>query len=93
MATDDPGTLPAADIDPDDDATIFYTSGTTGFPKGAQLTHRGSVHNLLNLMYMATAVTLGRGQGHRRRRGPGAHRCPRPARCRRCSWRPRRCST
>ncbi len=57
MATDDPGSLPAADIDPDDDATIFYTSGTTGFPKGAQLTHRGSVHNLLNLVYMAAAVT------------------------------------
>ena len=56
MATVDPGTLPAADIDPDDDATIFYTSGTTGFPKGAQLTHRGSVHNLLNLVYMTTAI-------------------------------------
>ncbi|HEX4983374.1 MAG TPA: class I adenylate-forming enzyme family protein [Ilumatobacteraceae bacterium] len=47
-----PATLPAADIDPDDDACIFYTSGTTGFPKGAQLTHRGSVHNLMNLMFM-----------------------------------------
>lgn len=58
MAADDPGTLPPADIDPDDDATIFYTSGTTGFPKGAQLTHRGSVHNLLNLMYMTTAITM-----------------------------------
>ena len=56
MAADDPGTLPAAEIDPDDDATIFYTSGTTGFPKGAQLTHRGSVHNLLNLVYMGAAV-------------------------------------
>ena len=43
MAGDDPGTLPDASIDPDDDATIFYTSGTTGFPKGAQLTHRGSI--------------------------------------------------
>ncbi len=41
---------PTVDIDPDDDACIFYTSGTTGFPKGAQLTHRGSVHNLLNLV-------------------------------------------
>ena len=48
-----PAGLPAADIDPDDDACIFYTSGTTGFPKGAQLTHRGSVHNLLNLAFMA----------------------------------------
>ncbi len=47
-----PSTLPDADIDPDDDATIFYTSGTTGFPKGAQLTHRGSVHNLMHIAYM-----------------------------------------
>ena len=51
-----PADLPAADIDPDDDATIFYTSGTTGFPKGAQLTHRGSVHNLMNLVFMGTAT-------------------------------------
>ena len=56
MAADDPGTLPEVAIDPDDDATIFYTSGTTGFPKGAQLTHRGSVHNLLNIVYMSTAT-------------------------------------
>ena len=47
-----PEALPDADIDPDDDATIFYTSGTTGFPKGAQLTHRGSVHNIMHIAYM-----------------------------------------
>jgi long-chain acyl-CoA synthetase len=40
------------EIDPDDDMCIFYTSGTTGFPKGAQLTHRGSVHNLLHIAFM-----------------------------------------
>jgi len=52
-----PGELPAVEIDPDDDACIFYTSGTTGFPKGAQLTHRGSVHNLLNLVFMTGVAT------------------------------------
>jgi long-chain acyl-CoA synthetase len=53
-----PPELPAAEIDPDDDACIFYTSGTTGFPKGAQLTHRGSVHNLMNLAFMSTVAGL-----------------------------------
>lgn len=51
-----PADLPAIEIDPDDDATIFYTSGTTGFPKGAQLTHRGSVHNVMNLAFMSAAT-------------------------------------
>ncbi len=49
---DAPETLPAVAIDPDDDMCIFYTSGTTGSPKGAQLTHRGSVHNLLHIAFM-----------------------------------------
>lgn len=41
--------MPEASIDPDDDACVFYTSGTTGTPKGAQLTHRGCVVNLMNV--------------------------------------------
>lgn len=41
--------MPEATIDPDDDACVFYTSGTTGTPKGAQLTHRGCVVNLMNV--------------------------------------------
>ncbi|MCA8901629.1 MAG: acyl--CoA ligase [Hyphomonas sp.] len=52
------GTLPEVSVDPEDDACIFYTSGTTGFPKGAQLTHRGCVANLFNMMYSAASSAL-----------------------------------
>ena len=50
--------MPSVTIDPDSDACIFYTSGTTGFPKGAQLTHRGCVANLINMQYAAASSML-----------------------------------
>jgi len=37
---------PARQINPDDLATIVYTSGTTGVPKGAMLTHRNIAANI-----------------------------------------------
>jgi long-chain acyl-CoA synthetase len=39
--------LPDVALTPEDDATIFYTSGTTGKPKGALGTHRNSCSNVL----------------------------------------------
>ena len=46
--------LPEVRIDPDTDACVFYTSGTTGRPKGAQLTHRGCVNNVMNVAFINT---------------------------------------
>ena len=59
---DHSGSLPEIEIDPDSDACIFYTSGTTGRPKGAQLTHRGCVNNIFSLAFanLAFAAAAGR---------------------------------
>jgi len=49
------GDMPKVAVDGDEDACIFYTSGTTGRPKGAQLTQRGCVLNLMNVAFMSAA--------------------------------------
>ncbi|WP_213980119.1 class I adenylate-forming enzyme family protein [Sphingomonas sp. dw_22] len=54
--------FPEIDIAPDDDATIFYTSGTTGSPKGALGTHRNIVTNILSGGYSMARTMLRRGE-------------------------------
>lgn len=53
--------LPAVDIAPDDPATIFYTSGTTGQPKGALGSHRNLTTNAVSVGYSGAAAALRRG--------------------------------
>ena len=53
--------LPDVQIGPDDDATIFYTSGTTGKPKGAVGSNRNICVNILTSNFRASVRQLCRG--------------------------------
>lgn len=45
------GDLPDVILSPEDDATIFYTSGTSGAPKGALGTHRSLTTNIFAMPF------------------------------------------
>ncbi len=54
--------LPDAEVAPDDEATIFYTSGTTGNPKGALGTHRNFATNIMSSGFTVGRAMLRRGE-------------------------------
>jgi long-chain acyl-CoA synthetase len=55
----DPAAVPPeVELMADDDATMFYTSGTTGRPKGALGTHRNANTNIMNLFFRGQVAAL-----------------------------------
>ncbi|MGH3733322.1 MAG: class I adenylate-forming enzyme family protein [Acidimicrobiales bacterium] len=54
----DRSTPPDLELSTDDDATMFYTSGTTGHPKGAVGSHRNIITNFMNLSFSAQRSAL-----------------------------------
>jgi long-chain acyl-CoA synthetase len=53
---------PDAPMAPDDDVSIFYTSGTTGHPKGAVVSHRNIISNMFNAASAQARAFLRRGE-------------------------------
>ena len=62
LGAPDADALPDVALEPEDDVTIFYTSGTTGRPKGVLGTQRNICTNLVSLAYGATRTALRAGQ-------------------------------
>ncbi|MGQ9501524.1 MAG: long-chain-fatty-acid--CoA ligase [Anaerolineae bacterium] len=55
----DPAPMMPARVSPEDIAALLYTGGTTGVPKGAQLTHRNLVTNAVQIAFWLTSLTPG----------------------------------
>jgi len=63
--------------DPDSLALIALTSGTTGSPKGVELTHRNITTGVMNMLLGAAITSLRRGPG----KAPGKSALPSAAPC------------
>ena len=84
-----PPSPPDVTIDPEDDATIFYTSGTTGRPKGAVGTHRNMTTNLMSLFFINSRGAVRFGSAMVETDETRGHEPSRPSCCRcRCSTPP-----
>jgi fatty-acyl-CoA synthase len=58
LLRDAPASSPLPEVRPEDPAQIQYTGGTTGFPKGVELHHRG-LANTPNLVLTQTGMRTG----------------------------------
>ncbi len=54
--------MPGAEIAPDDPATMFYTSGSTGHPKGVVSSHRAVISALMSWELDTRSIFFQRGQ-------------------------------
>jgi long-chain acyl-CoA synthetase len=67
--------IPNVSLHPEDDASIFYTSGTTGLPRGALGTHRNATSNIMAVAFASSRTFVRRGETPPDANPTGLRRC------------------